>query len=65
MTGGPNYELFQAAKRVLRQVPELSDVQVVAACGLSERALAWGDGPGTPLDVVRQARRDLEAGDLA
>jgi len=65
MSGGPNCELFQAAKKVLKRAPELSDQQVLAARGQPERLLAWGDGPGTPLYTVAQARRDVEAGDRA
>jgi hypothetical protein len=58
-------DLFIRARQVIRRMPELSDQQVLAACGEPERVLAWGDGPGTPLGTVKQARRDVGAGDLA
>jgi len=65
MSGGPAYDLFVRARQVLKRQPGLSDAEVFAALGLPERIRALGDGPGSLLDVVRQARRDVEAGDLA
>jgi hypothetical protein len=60
--------LFLRAKKLLREVPGLSDQQVLASLGFNQTVVSWGSAPGTPLDVVAQARKDLEAdaaGDLA
>ncbi len=66
MSGGSSMsDLFLRAKARLREVPGLSDQQVLASLGFNQTVVSWGYAPGTPLDVVRQARKDLEAGDLA
>ncbi len=53
-----NAQLYLEAKKVLRLHPELTDEEVAGRCGLPAHALAGGAGPGTPLGVIRTARKD-------
>ena len=65
MSGSTMSDLFLQAKKLLRTMPGLSDQQVLASLGFSKSVVGWGYAPGTPLETVRNARKDLEAGDLA
>jgi len=62
MTAGTQFILFQQAKAMLRRYPGRSDEEVAALLGIPERMIMLGDGPGTPADIIRQARKDIVAG---
>ena len=59
MSDAAMYQLWLDVKRVLRRDLTLTDEQVAAECGLSERVLLAGGG--RELDTIRAARKDLEA----
>jgi hypothetical protein len=50
-------QLYLEAKKILRLHPGLKDEEVAERCGILPHALAF-DGPGSPLGVIRTARKD-------
>lgn len=50
--------MYLEAKKVLRLHPGLKDEEVAERCGILPHALAGGAGPGTPLGIIRTARKD-------
>lgn len=56
---GEQYKLFQAAKKVIRRDPSLSDEAVGEACGLSRHVVAgWTDGTPDKMTIA-SARREV------
>lgn len=55
--------LIARAKRLIKRFPGWNDDQVAARLHIPAELLDQGPVPGSPLDAIAQARRDLAEGD--